>query len=183
MIRRAHIRVYSILALALALPATACQDGAEGVQVRSGLASAPGLKVTITGGGELDHSRVQAIAALLESKGQDVGAAMVRLKKGDGAGDALEVEMWGAGLPPAQDIGGILKAGFPELASATVQVTELAPGSGPTPPPIEIDDDLSPAEAKAQIVEQLGGEGVVDVKVEDGEDGRRIEVRVEKHVE
>ena len=184
MIRRAHIRISSLLALALVLPALACQDSADSVQARSGLVSAPGLKVAITGAGELDHARVQAIAALLESKGQDVGAAMVRLKQGDGPDDALEIEMWGTGLPPAQDIGGILKAGFPELASATVQVTELAPGSGPKPPEIEVDDDLSPAEAKAQILEQLGGDGVVDVKVEDGEDGRRIEVRVEKqHVE
>lgn len=182
MIRRAHIRLYSILALLLVVPAAACQDGADGVQHREALVSAPGLKVTITGAGELDHARVQAITALLESKGQDVGAAMVRLKKGD-AGDALEIEMWGAGLPKSQDIGGILKTGFPELATANVQVSELAPGSGPTPPAIEVDDDLSPEEARAQIVEQLGGDGVVDVKVEDGEDGRRIEVRVEKHVE
>lgn len=183
MIRRARIHLYSILALLLALPAVACQDGADGVQLRDGLVSAPGLRVALTGIGELDHARAQAIVALLESKGQDVGAAMVRLKQGEATGDALEIEMWGAGLPKAQDIGGILTAGFPELASATVQVTELAPGTGPKPPAIEVDDDLSPEEAKAQIVEQLGGQGVVDVKVEDGEDGRRIEVRVEKQLE
>lgn len=184
MIRRAHIRLFSILAALLTAPTAACQDGgAAGVQVREALVSAPGLKVAITGIGELDHARVQAIAALLESKGEDVGAAMVRLKQGDATGDALEIEMWGSGLPRSQDIEGLLKAGFPELASATVQVSELAPGSGPTPPAIEVDDDLSAEEAKAQILEQLGGDGVVDVKVEDGEDGRRIEVRVEKHVE
>lgn len=183
MIRRAHIRVYSILALALALPMTACQDGADGVQARSGLVGAPGLKIAITGVSELDQARVQAIAALLESKSQDVGTATVRLKKDDSADDALEIEMWGAGLPPSQDIAAILKAGFPELANATVQATDLAPGSSPPPIAIEVDDDLSPAEAKAQIVEQLAGEGVVDVKVEDGEHGRRIEVRVEKQGE
>lgn len=183
MIRRADIRVYSILALALALPALACQDSADSAQLRSGLMEAPGLKIAVGNAGELDHTRVQAIAALIESRGQDVGAAMVRLKQEDGAADVLEIEMWGAGLPPSQDIAGILKSGFPELANATVEVTALAPGSGPRPHVIELADDLSPEEAKAQIVEQLAGDGVVDVKVEDGEHGRRIEVRVEKHGE
>ena len=38
MIRRAHIRLYSILAALLTVPAAACQDGASGVQVREMLA-------------------------------------------------------------------------------------------------------------------------------------------------
>ena len=184
MIRRANLRISSILALALSLPAVACQDGADGVQARlGGLDGAPGLKVSITGAGDIDPTRVQAIAALLESKGQDVGAVMVRLKQGEAPGTALEIEMWGTGLPKSQDIASIVAAGFPELANANIQIAELAPGSGPQPINIEVSDDLSPAEAKAEIVEQLAGEGIVDVKVEDGEDGRRIEVRVEKHGE
>jgi len=182
MIRRARVHLYSILALALSLGAAACQDGADSVQARiGGLEGAPGLKVSISGAGDFDHSKVKAIAALLESKGQDVGAAMVRLKQGEGPGAALEVEMWGTGLPKSQDIAGHLAAAFPELASASIQVTELAPGSGPHPIAIEVSDDLTPEEARAEIVEQLAGEGKVDVKVEDGEGGRRIEVRVEKH--
>ena len=182
MIRRSSIRINSILALALSLGVIACQDGADGVQARlGGLEGAPGLKVSITGAGDFDPTKAQAIAALLEANGKDVGAAMVRLKQGDGASAALEVEMWGAGLPRSQDIAGILAAAFPELASATIQVTELAPGSGPQAFAIEVSDELSPEEARAEIVEQLAGEGKVDVKVEDGDDGRRIEVRVEKH--
>ncbi len=181
MIRRANLRISSILALALSLPAVACQDGADGVQSRlGGLDGAPGLKVSIAGAGEFDHSRVQAIAALLESKGQDVGAVMVKRKQGEGPGSVVEIELWGAGLPGSQDIAGLLAASFPELANANIQVAQLAPGTGPQPINIEVSDDLTPAAAKAEIVEQLAGEGIVDVKVEDGEDGRRIEVRVEK---
>ncbi len=185
MIHRPNLRISSILALALSLPALACQDGADGVQTRlGGLDGAPGLKVSITGAGDFDHTRAQAIAALIESKGQDVGAATVKLEQGDGPGTTLDIEMWGTGLPKSQDLAGLLAASFPELATANIQVAELAPGTGPRPIAFEVSDDLSAADAKAEIVEQLAGEGVVDVKVEDGEHGRRIEVRVEKtHVE
>lgn len=185
MIRRASVLLFSILALALGLGTLACQDGADSVQARlGGLEGAPGLKVSIAVAGEFEHSRVKAIAALIESKGQDVGAALVRLKQGEGPGTTLEIEMWGTGLPKSQDIAGHLAAAFPELANASIQVTELAPGSGgPHPIAIEVSGDLTPEEAKAEIVEQLAGEGKVDVQVEDVEGGRRIEVRVEKHVE
>lgn len=176
------------LTLAASLLAIGCQQGSDGVQARAAeLESAPGVKVTISNAGELGHDRAQAIAQLLESKGQNVGAAMVRMKKDDHDAGALEIELWGAGLPSSAEIPGILTAGVPELASATIQVSDLAPGSGPAPIAIEAPgDDVSPEEVKAQILEQLqaqGVEGDVDVKVEDDGEGRRVEVRVEKTVE
>ena len=48
------------------------------------------------------------------------------------------------------------------------------------------DEDASPEETKQQIIESLeadGVEGEIDVLVEDVEEGRRIEVSVEKHEE
>ena len=186
MLRRATL--FLPLTLAASLLAIACQQGSDNVQARTAeLESAPGVKVTISNAGDLGHDKVQAIAQLLESKGQDVGASMVRMKKDDDDAGSLEIELWGAGLPKSADIPGILTAGVPELASATIQVSDLAPGTGPKPIAIEHPgDDVSPEEAKAQIIEQLQAEGVdgaIDVQVEDGDDGRRVEVRVEKTIE
>jgi hypothetical protein len=66
-------------------------------------------------------------------------------------------------------------------------VKEMAPGTGPTPIAIEAPgEEVSAEEAKAQILEQLAAEGVVgevQVEVQDGAEGRQVEVRIEKTVE
>ncbi|HRI10541.1 MAG TPA: hypothetical protein PKW35_22125 [Nannocystaceae bacterium] len=119
-----------------------------------------------------------------EGKG-DVAAAMVRLKKEDGGPDGVEIELWGASLPAAAGVAGDLQGAFPALAGATIEAVPLEPGSGPqmavmVEAPAE---DATPEEAKQEILEQLeanGVDGKIDVKVEDGEEGRRIEVKVEK---
>ena len=71
------------------------------------------------------------------------------------------------------------------LASATITTSTIAPGQAPPLPIVAVDDDLSPADAEQQIRDQLAADGVdgtVKVKVEDGPEGRRVEVDV-KHVE
>ncbi len=50
-------------------------------------------------------------------------------------------------------------------------------------PVVEVSKDLSPAEAKLEIIDQLKAQGVdgeIDVVVQDGAEGRRVEVKVEK---
>ena len=172
------------LTLAASLLGFGCQQP-DDIQVRAAeIANTAGVKVTITNAGELSHDKAQAIAQLLEAKGHDVGAVEVRMKKDVHDAGSLDIELWGTGLPSSAEIPGILTAGVPELASATIQVSDLAPGTGPAPIAIETPgDDLSPDEVKLQILDQLqaqGVEGNVDVIVEDDDKGRRVEVRVEK---
>lgn len=163
------------------------QEGGEGARARAAISEAKGQKVTISGAGELGPEKVKAISGLLEAKGHDVGAVIVKLlKEGEGA-PTLEITMWGAGLPPPHEISGSLKVAFPELAAASIEVKEMAPGTGPTPIAIEAPgEEVSAEEAKAQILEQLAAEGVVgevQVEVQDGAEGRQVEVRIEKTVE
>lgn len=162
--------------------ALACQ-GPDDLQARSAeLAAAPGLRVHITAAGDLGHDVVHAIAQHLEGSATDHGAAMVRLKKQDGEPDVLEIDLRGGTLPDG-DVAAQLRAAFPALADATITAEALPPGEAPGLPVIAVDPDLSPAEAEQQIRDQLAADGVdgeVKVKVEDGPDGRRVEVGIEK---
>jgi hypothetical protein len=61
----------------------------------------------------------------------------------------------------------------------------LEPGSGPKPLSVEVDEDATPEETKEQIIESLqadGVEGNIDVQVEDTQEGRRVEVKVEHEI-
>ncbi len=171
------------LLLPLLCSLVACQP-TDGPEARSAeLADAPGLRVTIQDAGELPHEQVRAIAQHIEGQVQDVGHAMVRIKKDDGAAPALEIELWGGTLPGAGDLAGSLKAKFPKLAGASITTAAIAPGEAPALPVIAVDDDLSPAEAEQQVRDQLAADGVdgqVEVKVEDLPEGRRIQVGVKK---
>ena len=169
----------------MAAGASGCQQGGDGAKARAAeLSLLPGLKVMISGAGALGPDEVRAISKHLEEKG-DVAAAMVRLKKKDGGPEVVEIELWGATLPAAGSIAGDLQARFPGLAGATIEAAPLEPGSGPQMAVMveATAEDASPEEAKQEILDQLeagGVDGKIDVKVEDGEEGRRIEVKVEK---
>lgn len=163
--------------------ALACQGG-DDIQARSAeLEASPGLRVTIQGAGELEQATVHAIAQHLESGATDHGAAMVRVKKEDGNAPVVEIELWGGDLPAPGSVAANLKAAFPALAAADITTAQVAPGQAPPMPIVAVDEDLSPAEAEQQIRDQLAADGVdgqVDVKVQDGPEGRRIEVGVKK---
>lgn len=162
----------------------ACDRG-EDIEARTAeLASAGGVRVKISNAGELPPDTVHAIAQHLEGPAKSTGAAMVRLKKEDGAAPVLEIELWGGTVPPAGDLASELKATFPALASADIQTSTIAPGEAPSMPVVAVEADLSPAEAEQQIRDQLAADGVdgqVKVKVQDGPEGRRVEVAIDKH--
>lgn len=164
---------------------TACQPG-DDIEARSAeLTANPGLRVHISNAGDLPEGTVHAIAQHLEGDAKADGAAMVRVKREDGDAPSLEIELWGGALPATGEVTSALKAQFPALAGATITASTIAAGESP---PIELpvvhaDDDLSPAAAEQQIRDQLAADGVdgaVDVKVEDGPEGRRVEVQVKK---
>lgn len=161
---------------------TACTE--DSLSVRSGeLENLSGLKITISGA-ELGHDKVQAIAKHIEGKAHDVGGAMVRMKKDDQGPAALEIEIFAKSLPAEGSVAADLKAAFPELAAATIS-TAPAQGGGGQLPVVEVSADLTPEEAKAEIAEQLQAQGVdgkIEVQVEDGAEGRRVEVKVEKEI-
>ncbi|MCA9659993.1 MAG: hypothetical protein KC486_16740 [Myxococcales bacterium] len=175
------------MTLLCALGLFGCQQGGDGpAQARAAeLENAAGIKILISGAGELGPDQVHAISQSVEGKAQDVGAAMVRLKKEDGEAEAtIEIELWGNGLPESAALVSQLKGDFAELADAQISVVNLEPGTGPKPLAVEVDEEATPEEAKHQIIEALkadGVEGEIDVQVEDDENGRRVEVKVEKH--
>ena len=166
---------------ALLMPA--CQNNEDAAARSAELTASPGLRVTITDAGELPPETVHAIAKQSEGNGETHGAAMVRMKKEDNASPVLEIELWGGAMPDAGTVSDKLKAAFPALAGATIVTSTIAPGQPPPMPIVAVDDDLEPADAEQQIREQLAADGVdgkVDVKVEDGPEGRRVEINVKK---
>ncbi len=183
------MRTLSPLALLCALGLGACQPSSDSVSARSAeLENAAGIKITISGVSDLAPQQLHAISQSIEGKAQSVSAAMVRMEKEEGEGGdtpaSLEIELWGAGLPDSGLIVSQLKADFPALAGAQIEIENLEPGSGPSPMVLEVDEEATPDEAKAQIIEALqadGVEGEIDVQVEDGDGERRIEVKVEQH--
>lgn len=185
------MRTLSPLALLCALNLGACQHSSDSVSARSGeLENAAGIKIMISGVAELTPTQVHAISQSVEGKSQSVSAAMVRMEQdGEGQGEnpaSLEIELWGTGLPDSAVVISQLKADFPALADLQIEVVSLEPGSGPTPMVIEVDEEATAEEAKAQIIEALqadGVEGEIDVQIEDDDGERRIEVKVEQHEE
>jgi len=170
--------------LLCSLLALGCQNASEEAHARAHeLESSPGLRVTISAAGDLPEATVHALAQHLEQGAQDTGAAMVKIKKENDGPPVIEIELWGGTLPTG-DIAAQLKQQFPALAGATITSQSLPPGEGgPSMPVIAVDDDLSPAEAEQQIRDQLAAEGIdgdVKVEIEDGPDGRRVKVGVEK---
>lgn len=166
---------------ALLMPA--CQNN-EDIEARSAeLTANPGLRVTITDVGELAPETVHAIARQIEGTGHSDGAAMVRVTKDGDASPVLEIELWGGAMPDAGTVADQLKTAFPALAGATIVTSTIAPGQPPPLPIVAVDDDLAPADAEQQIRDQLAADGVdgdVNVKVEDGPGGRRVEIDVKK---
>ena len=86
-------------------------------------------------------------------------------------------------MPAADSLAADLKAAFPALAGASIATAPADGGAGAELPIVEVSKELSTEEARQEILDQLKAEGVdgaVDVQVQDGADGRRIEVKVEK---
>ena len=174
------------LSLALALGA-GCQNAGDDdvgpedrtVEISEGRA----ISIEIPEGVERDQ--IHAVAKHVEHQlGGDVMGAKVKVEKTEADGPAtMVVELWGNNLPDAQEVSSGLKSEFGFLADASIAVEELDPEQGPTPAAIDheaLSDD--PEQAKQEIIDQLreqGVEGEINVVIEDGPDGRRVEVDVE----
>ena len=184
---QSRMRILGPLTLSWALGLGGCQQENAASAHAAELESAPGIKVLITSAGDLSQEQAHAISQSAEGQAQDVRAATVRLQTSDGDDDtppSLEIELWGTGLPDSAALVSQLKGEFPALATAQIEVVGLVPGSGPEPLAIEVSDAATPEEAEEQIREALeadGVEGAIEVQVEDFEDGRRVEVKVERH--
>ena len=173
-----------VIAFASLLGFTGCQNDEDAHSRNADIASLPGLKVTISGA-DLEHDKVQAIAKHLEGKAVDTGAAMVRMKKENDGPASLEIALYAKSLPAGDAVAADLKAAFPELAGATISTGAAQPGGGGHMPLVDVDKSLTPAEAQAEIIEQLKAQGVdgeINVDVKDDGEERRIEVKVEKKV-
>jgi hypothetical protein len=174
-----------IAPLLCTLLALGCDTKPDDVAARAlELENSPGLRVTVTDAGDLPEATIHELARHLELSGHDTGAAMVRVKQENDGPPSVVIELWGGTLPQG-DIAADLKAKFPALAAASITTTTIpaGQGGGPSMPVIAVDADLSPAEAEQLIRDQLAADGVdgkVDVKVEDGPDGRRVQVGIEK---
>lgn len=173
-----------VIAFASLFGFAGCQPDEDAHPRTADIAGLPGLKVTISGA-DLGHDKVQAIAKHLEGKAVDAGAALVRMKKENDGPTTLEIELFAKTLPDGEAVAADLKAAFPELAGATIATGAAQSGGGDKLPLVEVGKELSPAEAQAEIVEQLRAQGVdgeIKVDVKDDGEQRRIEVKVEKKV-
>jgi hypothetical protein len=131
----------------------------------------------------LDHATMEAIGKHIEAQ---TGAESLRIevRKSEDDGTTVAMEAWGRTAISDEALVADLRARFPALENAVIDVRALA-GDGPSHPAgeldFEVDKDEDPEVLRKQITEQLRAKGVrgeVKVHVDDHDDGKR-EVRVE----
>lgn len=174
------------LSLALALGAGCQNVGDDDVAPEDrAMEITEGRAISIEIPSGVERDQIHAVAKHVEHQlGGDVAGASVKVKKTEAEGPAtMVVELWGSNLPDAQAVSTGLKSEFGFLADAAISVEDLDAEQGPTPAAID-HEDLSddPEQAKQEIIDQLreqGVEGEIDVVIDDGPDGRRVEVKVE----
>jgi hypothetical protein len=129
-----------------------------------------------------DHDRIQAIARHLEGLARDVAAAKVEAgrrcpgRRHDRVGRAVGRRLARRGSRARQS-----RRAVSELSANTIAVEALDAAHGPTQAKVHSDAE-DPNVAREEIIDQLraqGVEGDITVDVEDGPDGRRVEVQVE----
>lgn len=126
--------------------------------------------------------QIHAIASHVENGfGGDVAAAKVEVMAADDGAATMVVELWGSGLPEDAALKSGLVAKFPELVGAVISIETLDESQGPAQTEVHSDAE-DPEVARQEIEDQLraqGVEGDIHVDVEDGPEGRRVEVQVE----
>lgn len=180
------MRRRSLLALPLfALLSTACIVEGDDVEPRSTVPQpSDGRIVTIALPDTIDQDQIREIARHVESAG-NIATASVRVTKQEDHA-SLTMELWGSDLPTAETLTSTLRSRFPALASAEITVGTPDPTTAPQPLDPGLEDE-DPDVVEATIRDQLRDKGVADdeatVDVIDDEQGRQIEVRVEKTLE
>jgi hypothetical protein len=171
------------LCISFALALVACHAENDDVSPESRSAEiTEGRAVSIELSDGIEHEQVQAIAGHVENGfGADVAAAKVKVMQDHEGGATMVVELWGSGLPEESALEAGLAQEFPALANAAITVEALDAADGPAQ--VEAHSDAEdPEVAKQEIIDELraqGVEGDIEVDVEDGPDGRRVEVQVE----
>lgn len=169
-----------VLALGLVLGACAMESGDVTPADRQNQAEiAAGQRVEISFDADAGGDDVRAVAEFTEGLG-NVAAAKVKAKKQSDGPMTLVMELWGEDLPGQAELEQALRSEFEFLADASIAVTALDAASAPDP----ADESGDPEEVKQKIIDRLRAEGVegdIQVDVKDGENGREVDVRVEKH--
>jgi hypothetical protein len=103
----------------------------------------PGTRVTVrlaTASGQIPET--ESMVSALKAAGGEHQVQIRRRQMPDQ--QELTIDLWGATVPPA-DIPQTLREGFPELASAEIQVTALDPKDRP-----KLDKDCDVKEARGE---------------------------------
>jgi hypothetical protein len=172
--------------LGLLLSVGACQVGGDEVTPADRSAQVEmkqGQRVEVTLSSDVDSGDLRAVAEHTEGLG-NVAACQVKVKKLSDGPTTLVMEMWGEDLPDEQKLESDLKSTFAFLSDAEISVASLDASAAPQHDGEEYAGD--PEEVRQQIIDKLRADGVkgdIDVQVNDGEDGREVEVRVEDRCE
>jgi hypothetical protein len=172
--------------LGLLLSISACQVGGDEVTPTDRSARdemKQGQRVEVTLASDVDSADLRAVAEHTEGLG-NVAACKVNVKKLSDGPTTLVMELWGEDLPSEQELASDLKSTFDFLSDAEITVAALDADDAPSHGAEEYAGDAE--EVRQQIIEKLraeGEDGDIDVQVSDGEDGRQVEVRVEKKCE
>lgn len=184
---RTLTRCLTALPLAgLLLSITACQVGGDEVTPTDRSArdeTRQGQRVEVTLASDVDPSDLRAVAEHTEALG-NVAACKVNVKRLGNGPTTLVMELWGEDLPTDQELASDLKSTFDFLSDAEITVAALDVSDAPPHDAEEPTGD--PEEVRQQIIDKLraeGEKGDIDVQVSDTEDGRQVEVRVEKECE
>lgn len=186
--------ILTLLAAALpsiVVPATGCHTESADVDPSSRSAaqereSLEGRRVEFAiepGGATPDQ--LEAAARHVETLA-DVAAAKVKVRAADDDATVVSVELWGADFPTDEKLTAALRDEFPFLKDAIITVAPMEEGDQP-PVVAGAEDEEDPEVLRQRIIDDLRAKGVegeivVNIK-DDGEGGREVEVRVEKHTD
>lgn len=184
--------ILTLLAAALpsiVVPATGCHADSADVDPSSRSAaqereSLEGRRVEFAiEPGAASKEELEAAARHVETLA-DVAAAKVKMRVADNDATVVSVELWGAEFPADEKLTEALRGEFPFLKDAIITVAPMEEGD--KPPVVEAAaEEEDPEVLRQRIIEDMRAKGVegdiiVDIK-DDGEGGREVEVRVEKH--
>lgn len=162
--------------------AVACAADSEPRTEAPHEAAAEAQAVEIHIGTDVTPEQVESLARFVESSSH---AERVRVSVRKGEGDThLTVQTFGGRVDP--DIGDALRKQYPTILAGahieTENLGDLSEADVSDVEPFEVDPDLSPQEAEAEVRRQMAERGVQgDVEVRDDGKGRReVEIRVKK---
>ena len=135
--------------------------------------------------GDLDPTTLHALAKHLEGLAE-VHSVELSIEQNSEGPTRARLTLGGFDMPNAQELEAAV-ADFDGLGDASVAIEDAPVPRGPVDAEgiaIAADEDKTPEQVKAEVIEKLradGVEGDIHVDVIDEEGERRVEVRVEQH--